>query len=190
MRTLGLSLAGALMAALLGGAGGVVVAQAHADEEAPLGLAPVAGTLAYRWQRQAETASNDEDRWRYRGGLFGYTIEVDDSRLSGSLWATWSRDAFPDDSGRAYGNGGALRTGSVEIVNDEGSWRGTAHGYLDPTTVHWLIEFQLAGTGGYEGWSALLHARGPASPMDIDGFIFPGAWPEYPKPVVVPADQM
>lgn len=186
MRTWRLSLTGTIILTLLGGLSGAVAAQEDDDEGVPLGLSRVTGTRAYSAQYQGPTASNDEDRWRYRGALFGYILEVDDPRLSGTEWSTWSKDTFPDESGRFFGTGGALKTGSVEIVNDAGSWHGTAHGYQDPATTSWFIEFDLAGTGAYEGYSALLHVTGPATRKDVNGFIFRGTWPEFPDPVEVP----
>jgi hypothetical protein len=188
MRTLRVVLAGTVVLTLLGGLGAVAVAQPDDAEQVSLGLSPVTGTVTIvRWHED-DAESYGEDRSRYRGGLVEEVIEVDDPRMSGTVWSTWNFDTLPDPSGLVFGAGGALGTGSTEIVNDDGSWRGTFHGYKDPATFDWFIEYDLAGTGAYEGHSALLHVKGQGGRMDVDGFIFPGAWPEYPNPVELPAE--
>ena len=79
-------------------------------------------------------------------------------------------------------------TGTLELVNDGGSWIGSLRGYATtkPATRHW--HFELTGTGEYEGLSAILEGVGPLGSAEIEGLTFPGSLPEYPDPVVVPAE--
>jgi hypothetical protein len=82
---------------------------------------------------------------------------------------------------------GALMTGAVELVNDEGSWVGTWRGYtrMAPRKHHWQVEPNV--TGAYERLSALLQVTG-AGRFDVEGFGFPGALPRYPDLVAVPVE--
>ena len=74
----------------------------------------------------------------------------------------------------------------TELVSDDGTWAGTMRGYVayespvvGPRRHYW--QFELAGTGAYEGHSALLWTQGPAGgPMEVKGLVFPGPLPEYP----------
>jgi hypothetical protein len=183
MRTLRLSLTGMVIFTVLIGLSGVVVA---GDAEAPAsdGPHPVSGTLTYAGSFEASTLTVEEGRYLERGMGTYDTIEMDDARLSGTLWNIWNIDLIGD---RQYGSDAKVGTGTVELVNDDGSWVGTMRGYvsMDPATSHWYLE--LTGTGAHDGYSALLYAMRPESGVwDIEGFVFPGVLPEYPDPVVVP----
>jgi hypothetical protein len=47
---------------------------------------------------------------------------------------------------------------------------------------------ELTGAGTYEGLAALLVFRAQRGYLqEVEGFVFPGALPEYPDPVEVPA---
>ena len=176
MRTLRLSLAGTVILTLLGGLGGVILA---GDENAPAADRPhqVSGTnLGYRIFESG--ANTREDGRTLQRGYGSYdTIEMDDARLSGTLYHVWNRDYLP------YGQ---VLTGTVELVNDDGSWVGTMRGYK--VGGHdWQME--LTGTGAYEGHAALLEFRAlDGYRQEVEGFVFPGTLPEYPDPVDVPAE--
>jgi len=187
MRTWRALLAWTVMLALVGGLGGTAVAQQDDSEQVSRGLSPVTGTITEeRFYDRTESA--DEDRSRLRYGLVKEALEVDDPRLDGTAWSTWNTHRLPDPSGLVFGQGGSLAAGNTEVVNEDGSWRGTLHGHRDPATMDWLLEYDLAGTGAYEGYTALLYIKGQGGRMDVDGFVFPGVWPEYPDPVEVPAE--
>jgi len=179
-----MSLAGTVILALLGGLGGAVLAQ---DMETPAsdGPHPVSGSLrADTGCFQGSTLVVEEGRTQQRGYGCHDAIEMDDARLSGTLWHVWNRDFIGE---RQYGREGEVLTGTVELVNDDGSWVGTMRGYytMDPRTAHWHLE--LTGTGAHDGFSALLYTKG-LDTMDVEGFVFPGVLPEYPDPVVVPTE--
>jgi hypothetical protein len=185
MRTWRLSLVGTVIVVLLGGLSVGVVAQEDDAEEVSTGLSPVTGTIIEGEQHGLYSTSYDADRIRRRGAVYEDPIEMDDARLSGTLWQTWSRDELPDSSGDFVGRNGELITGTTEITNDAGSWVGKMRGYIDPVTNQYHFQIDLTGTGAYEGYSALLYAKGPST-WDVEGLVFPGTLPDYPDPVVVP----
>jgi len=187
MRTLRMALAGMTMVALLVGVTGAVVAQEDDAEEVSTAASPVTGRIADGRQDQPYSISNDADRARFRDAVYVDPIEMDDPRLSGTLWQAWSRDALRNTSGGRYGAFGQLISATIEITNDEGSWVGKSRGYIHPETSHMHFQIDLAGTGAYEGYSALLYAKGP-SDWDVEGLIFPGPLPDFPGPVEVPAE--
>ena len=118
MRTSRLFLAGSVILALLAGMGGVVVG---GDEEAAAdrphqvsGTGVLAGSVS-------GTRTVEEGRVREHDAGGRITIEMDDERLSGTLWGTWERDFFVGP----VGPDGEVQVGTVELVNDQGSWVGT-----------------------------------------------------------------
>ena len=185
MRTLQLSVAGTVILTLLGGPGSVAVA---GDEDAMASDVPheVSGTLRFDDDFQGSTVTVEEGRTLVRGVGFCETIEMDDARLSGTLWTVMNRDYLGD---RQYGSDGEVGAGSVELVNDDGSGVGTMRGYvsMDPRTHHW--HYELTGTGAHDGFSALLYATRPETGVwDVEGFVFPGVLPDHPDPVEVPVE--
>jgi hypothetical protein len=180
MRTLRLSLAGTVILMLLAGLGGVVAA---GDEDPPAADKPhpVSGTLRYVGTFQGGTSALEDGRAGQRDYGSYDRIEMDDARLSGTLYHVWNRDYLGD---------GEVFTGTVELVNDDGSWVGTMRGYFayeeSGRRHYWQLE--LTGTGAHDGLSTLLYASGPAPGLaDVEGFVFPGTLPAYPGPVEVPA---
>jgi len=185
MRTLRLSLAGIVTVVLLGGPSGVVVSQ---DEEAlaPDVARPVSGQVFIGNVFQSATVAEVDGSQELRGLGFYDTIEMDDARLSGTMWQVWNRDSI---GGPLRQGDGEVETGTVALVNDDGTWVGTMRGYttMGPRTHHYHIE--LTGTGAHEGHSAMLYVHGlQGGPWDAEGLAFPGVLPEYPAPVQVPAE--
>jgi hypothetical protein len=184
MRALRLALARTLILMLLGGVGGAVVAEGDVATASDLPH-PVSGTLQYGGAFAPMTTTQAEGRFLQRGYGAYDRIEMDDARLSGTLWHVWNRDFIWGP--KKYETEGEVLTGTVELVNDEGSWVGRMRGYVTqrPERHFWHIE--LTGTGAYDGLSTLLYAEGYFN-HEVEGFVFPGALPEYPDPVEVPAD--
>jgi len=109
---------------------------------------------------------------------------MDDPRLGGTLWQLWNHASI---GGPKYRADGEVMSGTVELVNDDGSWVGTMRGYIFhvPMRTHYR-QLELTGTGAYEGLSALAYAVGPGGGAhEFEGFVFPGGLPEYPDPVEV-----
>ena len=174
MRTSRLSLAGTVILMLLAGPSGVAGAE---DEEAR--ASEVSGRNVGYSVFEDGTSTHEDGRTLQRGYGSHDTIQMDDARLSGILYHVWNRD---------YMIGGQVLTGTVELVNDDGSWVGTMRGYKVRDRLHYW-QMELAGTGDYEGLGALLVFRGQDGiRQEVEGFVFPGALPEYPEPVEVPAE--
>jgi hypothetical protein len=134
---------------------------------------------------QVPEITQEADRKVLRTEGYAMPIEMDDDRLTGTMYVLRNKDEI----GEKYQyTDGATWTGTFEIVNDDGSWPGTLRGYttVNPATLHWHME--LTGTGAYDGLSALLEAVGLYGRWAVEGLVFPGALPEYPGPVVVPAE--
>ena len=89
----------------------------------------VSGTnLGYRIF-DSGTNTYEDGRTVQRGYGSYDTIEMDDARLSGTSYHVWNRDYLPF---------GQVLTGTVELVNDGGSWIGTMRGYKRvATTGRW-----------------------------------------------------
>ena len=178
MRTLRLSLVGTVILALLGGMGGTVLAQ---DAEAAPFDEPyqVAGKVFYpRVWRLLEKIWDDERQVEERTHYLENPIEMDDPRLSGLLRRIWNCETYGGPREAGLGEVMAART---ELVNDDGTWVGTMRGYVayGPRRHYW--QFELTGTGAYEGHTALLWTQGPGGgPQEVEGFVFPGPLPEYP----------
>ena len=153
---------------------------------------PVSGTMntdaeGVEWApaELGADVTQEFDRKTKRGGGGTWTFEFDDPRLSGVAYELRSLDQIGPKY--EYHEGEAF-TGTIELVNDAGSWVGSLRGFatMGPATRHWHIE--LTGTGGHEGLSALLEGVGPYGSAEVEGLIFPGALPEYPDPVEAPAE--
>ena len=186
MRTLRLSTAVIAMLVLLGGQSGATATQ---DEEAPAPDVPhqVSGTSAYADSYAVVPSTKAEDRFLVRGYGSYDTVKMDDARLSGKFWHVWNRDYIWGS--QEFVVEGEVLTGTAELVNDDGTWVGTMRGYkaYEPVGKRHYWQVELAGTGAYEGLSALLYFRGTSEYRhEVDGFVFPGPLPEYPDPVEVP----
>lgn len=150
---------------------------------------PVSGTMnadaeGIDWG-PADDVSQEFDRKTKRGGGGTWTFAFDDPRLSGVAYELRNLDMI----GPKYEHHeGETFAGTIELVNEEGSWVGSLRGYatMGPATRHWHIE--LTGTGGHEGLSALLEGVGPYGSAEVQGLIFPGSLPDYPDPVKVPVE--
>ena len=182
MHTLRLSLVGAVILMLLAGPGAGVVA---GDEEAAASDRPhqVSGTSVLAGFVSV-TRTVEEGRVMERGKKGRDTIEMDDARLCGTLWHVWDRDTFVGPNGPD----GEVLTGTVQLVNDDGSWVGTMRGHVAYEALgrHHYWQLELTGTGVHDGLSALLLVKGPPEMREVEGFVFPGVLPVYPDPVEVP----
>ena len=183
MRTLWLSVAGTAILMLLAGLGGSVVAQ---EEEAPAADGPHQFSGPCRYETSWAEVDGEVDGRHLRREWSRCRCLMDDDRLSGTLWQLWNHESI---GGPKYRADGEVMFGTVELVNDDGSWVGTMRGYIvnGPRTHYWQLD--LTGTGAYEGLSALAYVEGPGGGAhEFEGFVFPGALPEYPDPVEVPTE--
>ncbi len=126
-----------------------------------------------------------EGGFRERGELTVGQLQMSDERLSGEL--TWTREAdrFFDPAEVLTAadvsliNFADVTWGTVSLVNDGGAWEGrqigTSDAFADGASITYI---ELVGTGGYEGWSAILFEQeGPIGVVPWSGVIFPGDLP-------------
>jgi hypothetical protein len=177
MRTLRLSLAGMVMLALLGGLGGVALAQADTEGAK---VTHVTGT------RVSAVEGTIDEWWEADGighgrGLHATeTIEWSDARLPSELQMVQNVDAL----GRE-----AVVTGATLLEGPEGYWTGEFTAYCDPDSdCHGMNT--ITGHGAYEGLFAVFRgfwADGPGSDWVFDGVIYEGEtlpMPEALEPTV------
>jgi hypothetical protein len=161
MRTLRLSLAGTVIFTLLGGLGGVVVAQTDH------GVATYV-TGVERWM------GNDGDD-------VTSMLEMSDSRASGTLTTTILTNQRYRTQPETSSSADVVR-GGLRLVNDEGSWSGHAWAAYHPE-MGWVFDGWLTGDEAYEGLSLFLHAvRDVYSTwkLSFEGVIFEGTPPVVP----------
>ena len=181
MRMLRSSLALTLTLALLGGLGGVALAQ---EENEAGGFPPVAGQrLTAEFDDTAVESWEDAGVPYMSGFISRETWEWSDPRLpaeSTSLIATG--DYRPAD-----GWPGEVIYGSVLMEGADGYWTGTQHLLADEMSVgHGMMV--LTGHGAYKGLFALLmgHTDDPdcVECETFTGAIYEGAPPPMPEPLV------
>ena len=192
MRTLRLSLAGTVILALLGGLGGVVVAQE--EESAP--FAPVTGTVVeqsgYTSGARASAeevgpgthAQWEEDGVLYeQGHLYEQRVSWSDPRLPAEHWVRMGLAGFGSDDPAT----GVMTVQTSHLLEGaDGSWRGNGRVIedADGRSSHYV----LTGEGAYEGLYALLQgtpgvdAHGPLD-YSYEGYIFEGELLPFPDPV-------
>ena len=111
MRTLRLSLAGMLILAMLGGSGAVAAAQADpAALEAPH---PVTGqSWPHTWERGTPGFDAERGVMERYGYRYSDRVEMDDPRLTGTMWHVWNSDVI---------SSGKVAAGTVDLVTDGGN---------------------------------------------------------------------
>lgn len=176
MRTLRLSLAGTVIAVLLGGLGSAVLAQ---DEDSldPMRASKFTGT----WGEVISEVPMED--WAWMPGppgsfesLDNETIapfEASDPRISGTWTQVLDMRTFIIDE--AADIWAPVWSGVVRIENEEGAWSGPFDGFFADSGHEW---YRLEGEGAYEGLLAVLRW---AEEGDLyEGVIIPGVPPDYP----------
>ena len=179
MRTLRMSLAGALTVALLGGLGGAVLGQ---DEEADrMAPATVTGSVVYIGGHQVGERSSGDGVVRESGMISNHQWEASDPRLSGTEAYTKTVDYYP------LGLGFYVDATSRVLENDGGRWVGTGVGMEEvfistDTPLFSTAPVILHGEDAYEGLTAyLLLDEGTEGTATFAGVIFPGEMPPFPE---------
>ena len=170
MRSLRLCLAGTITLALLGGLGGVALAQDWVT--GTLGLHPCSGMTATR-----EAGVTHE-----RGYVCGQTWTTSDPRLTGSATLTFNADVYESDEGTI-----SLSAGTYDVRGESGGWLcdyadGVAHGSGLFATMDSVSTITCAGDGANEGLSAILMldwTNGPPN-IPLTGLVFTGEAPPLP----------
>lgn len=132
------------------------------------------GTAA--WTEEDTAVENGR---RQRGAHYTGRTEMSDPRLSGDVTGTDNADRFCD----GLCGPGTFRTdvhwGPLEISNEGGTWTGTMVG-----TNLTATDYELVGTGDYEGLSAIILETDPGNATEDglavlawEGVVFPGELP-------------
>jgi hypothetical protein len=178
MRTLRLSLVGTVILALLGGAGGAMLAQEGSEGSA---VAHVTGTITDTFfdDSTGEVIYEAGDIHLATGVTYIETNEWSDPRLPAEKKMVLDFTTYPYEGGRLM----VTRT-SIRMDDTDGSWVGTGVGlaYPDGTSSGRDV---LVGAGAYEGLFAVLDC---GADMACDGYIFEGGMPAQPDAVAAPAE--
>jgi hypothetical protein len=139
----------------------------------------VTGTVVTEATDFTEEDTDVENGRRQRGRIARGHADMSDPRLSGFVTASDNADRFCDgvcgpDTFRAD-----ILWGTLEIVNDGGTWVGRSVGTSDMSAEgRGVTYYELVGTGAYEGLSAVLFETEPkVGPKIWNGVIFPGGLP-------------
>ncbi len=166
MRTLRLALAATVVLVLLGGLGGLAVAQ----EEAP---APVVAVHASGSTSASEIASptittlpNGATRITVTGH---WTLTMDDPRFSGTETFIHTEDHYGETVGPALG--------TTRLENEGGAWVGQYRGVILPDGSATYVGTYV-GEGGYEGLSAACSSHSDGAGAKGDCILYPGPVPE------------
>jgi hypothetical protein len=173
MRTLRLSLAGTIILALLGGVGGVVVAQSE-DARSAVWLTFTEQDCVVGDHEPATIVDGVE---QLRGMPRTCQLTSADARVSGVQNNIINHDCF--DSGIC------IFWGTQEVVGPDGTWSGWFNGTIDPDgNGHGHVV--LTGAGGYEGLVNVRHALGPIDAMPTQyGVVYEA---DTPPIVALPAE--
>ena len=173
MRTLRLSLAGALILMLVWGLGGAALAQDEASEP----------TTPAFFELVEET--EDGDVWGIvtTDPRFSGTMVEDEPVIYGETPVT------PDAPGiHAVGHGyDHIGWGLSRLENDEGAWQGWSSGFSWMSGAPWHEQFWFVGEGAYEGLSAVVASRCDQLPCEegdtaFYGIIYEGDVPPLGPP--------
>jgi hypothetical protein len=112
---------------------------------------------------------------------------MSDPRLSGLVVVKDHADRFFEGDPSLEPFLGDVLWGTVEIVNDGGGWTGTKVGITDAAADGRGVQYyELVGTGGYEGLSAVVFERENGR---VDGVDRPASWSAQIIPGSLPPDR-
>lgn len=177
MRTLQLSLAGALILVIVGGSG----AEAAVRSLEPTAAVSVSGRLALSDENPGGSGTLDEYALEWRGLSVPGRMTMSDARLSGEARVTWNADMYRPHY--MVQTSGGIVAGRLMVDNEAGSWEGTLRGVVWPEWDGLRHQVRLVGSGAYEGLRALLYLSSSAydEDMTVKGLIFPGEPPPLPE---------
>lgn len=172
MRTMRLSVAGTVILALLGGLGGVALAQMDTDAEAVYATWVSDGEVTF--DVGSESAAGTV--YSSRDGLFDGLVEFSDPRVTGQ----WTTSPYHQDVDQASGQG--IMWGTLRIENDGGTWEGPMSGiiYAAPEGEFYTIDSWLSGDGDYAGYTFYFQEQRDQAdnpPQVFRGIIYKGQPP-------------
>jgi len=181
MRTLRMALTGTLTLALLGGLGGLAMAQ-----DDPMAPAMVTGSEHCVGGDLETTPMDGYTLMHVSGPEVGCTVTASDPRVSGFATVGDFWDACylmgPDDP--PFYPSGCIYWGRYRINGPEGSWEGTWSGVDDENLGQASMLLLLEGTDAYDGWSFVAHLLDPftGEPPTFSGLIYEGPLPPWEPP--------
>jgi len=111
-----------------------------------------------------------------RDGTVKCTVDASDPRVSGDRTDSWNMDVWEDPDG--FG-ARLVQWGTSSLVNDKGTWEGTASGVAGLPEWGDVITTWYKGTGEYAGLSYFENITGKG-PWRVQGLIFKGDPPTVP----------
>ena len=186
MRALRLSLAGALVMALLGGLVGAVVAQ-DGDESGPT-ITPFTGLRVNEMGDVSEEEWTEEDGvGRARTYKLRENVEWSDPRLPSEVLNVLNFDMY--DIGELRN---AVIRGTTLLQGTDGYWTGESWGFCDADGDCFGLT-ALTGHDAYDGLFAVLREVPLEDPdargiIGYEGIIFEGEMPPMPGPVELPTE--
>lgn len=157
--------------------GGAAVDPSPAPQQAVLVTGVVTG--GERGTQPYDVVVEGEGLTTERGQHAVQQSEMSDPRLSGEVTFSLDADRYCPEPCTVARFADVI-WGTVEIVNDGGTWVGT---HVSTSNVsdrnHGIGHYELVGTGAYEGLSAILFETERMSPDGTawNGVILPGALP-------------
>jgi hypothetical protein len=181
MRTLRLSLVGTVILMLLGGLGGVALAQ-----DDPMAPAKVTGTWAGEGGEFEFTPMDGYSLGRAWAPEGSTTVSASDPRVSGTATTEWWNACYlvgPDDP--PYYPSGCIYWGTQRLDGPDGSWEGSYRGVDDESLGQAFHLLLMEGTGAYEGLSFVAHVQDPftGEPVTMTGLIYEGPLPPWEPPL-------
>jgi hypothetical protein len=106
---------------------------------------------------------------RYRGGVATVTLSMNDGRVSGTAAYSFSVDVY-SVAGSEWG--------SLDLVTDQGSWKGPCSGGSWTAGSGLLLSCWLSGSGAYDGYTYYLVLSKPVGESPAaEGIVYPGEPP-------------
>ena len=139
-------------------------------------IALVTGQAAHYTETDPGDGTVTPRAQEFRGVAIEWEVAADDPRLSGVMSVDYNVDAI-------FGAAGTrAMTGIQRIENDAGAWEGDFQGVGFPGTNDLHVHAVLAGSGSYEGLTAVMYLDNAANEqvMEFEAVIFPGELPAYP----------
>ena len=173
MRTLRLSMAGAVIVVLLAGP----IAVVGQSEEPSDPMAPAVATIEVTSIEEVSpgTMKSGGGLVHVEGVQHEHVWTASDPRLSGTVTSIGNHDVYPDVPME-------VQSATYEVVNDGGRWLGTSTALKLPDLGSKDVAV-LRGEGDYEGLTAYVTMDWAAEPPALRAAIFPGEMPPLPEPI-------
>ena len=193
MRTLRLSLVGAVILVLMSSMSLVTLAQEDDDGVAATHVTGTTSSGNRTIHRTTYELADDFSHNTGYGGVYERDVEWSDPRLPSLMRLSENWD-FYGIGGSDEINGAMSLVQNVRLDGPDGAWTGTAYGLLEETkpveTYPQTVLLILEGEDAYAGLSAMLRPvyEGPPAGGEIpdwEGYIFEGGMtpiPEAPEP--------